>query len=136
MCCPNCGTQNPETGRFCRSCGTDRGNVSRARTSPLPQQQQQQMVDHKGRPISIDRAIIKMFSGLAFIAVAVALAVTNAGRGWWFWMLIPAFMSLGTGVAQYMRIRAAERNQPFYNPTVSNPALGGRRIIEKTTNKT
>jgi len=66
-----------------------------------------------------------MFSGLAFIAVAAALAVTGAGRGWWFWLLIPAFMSIGTGVAQYLRIRSADRGQSVYNPVISSSALGG-----------
>ncbi|MFN2501427.1 MAG: zinc-ribbon domain-containing protein, partial [Pyrinomonadaceae bacterium] len=30
MFCPKCGSQNPETGKFCRSCGTDVGGVSSA----------------------------------------------------------------------------------------------------------
>jgi hypothetical protein len=30
MFCPKCGTENPETGRFCRSCGTDLSGVSQA----------------------------------------------------------------------------------------------------------
>jgi hypothetical protein len=124
MFCPKCGTQNPDTGKFCRSCGTDLGNVSRALTSPV--QQEQPIVDHKGRPISLERAIMKMFGGFAFIAVATALAVTGAGRGWWFWLLIPAFMSIGTGVAQYVRLKSTNRALPPYNPVISNSALGGR----------
>jgi ribosomal protein L40E len=30
MFCPKCGTQNPVTGKFCRSCGTDLATVSDA----------------------------------------------------------------------------------------------------------
>src|SRR5262249_5544673 len=118
MFCPKCGTQNPDTGKFCRSCGTDLGNVSDALTGNLAPRQT--MVDHKGRPVTWERAISKLFGGLAFLAVAIVLAVTGAGRGWWFWMLIPAFFSLGAGIAQYVQLRKAEKGQLVYNPMVSD----------------
>jgi hypothetical protein len=106
MFCPKCGKQNPEDGKFCRGCGTDLGNVSNALTGQLPQARQ--LVDHKGRPVSWDKAIVKIFTGIAFLCVAVALSF-SIGRGWWFWMLIPAFTSLGAGIAQYVQLRKAER---------------------------
>jgi hypothetical protein len=71
-------------------------------------QQPRQIVDHKGRPVSWDKAIIKMFTGVAFIIVAVALSF-SIGKGWWFWMLIPAFTSLGAGVAQFVQLKKAEK---------------------------
>jgi hypothetical protein len=123
MFCPKCGTQNPETGKFCRSCGTDLGNVSQALSGRLPQTAP--VVDHKGRPISYEKAIAKIFTGLAFIAVVIALAFTMKGYPWWFWMLIPGFSSLGAGVAQYVQLRKAERGQLVYNPMIRNPAIGG-----------
>jgi hypothetical protein len=109
MFCPKCGTQNPESGKFCRSCGTDLGNVSDALTGNLSRPLA--VVDRKGRPVSYERAVVKMFTGLAFVAVAFALAFSNTGRGWWFWMLIPAFTSLGAGVAQYVQLRQAEKGK-------------------------
>jgi hypothetical protein len=109
MFCPKCGVQNPETGRFCRSCGTDLGTVSQALTGSLPQARP--LVDHKGRPISLDRAIAKMFTGLAFVAVAIALLLTGKGQGWWFWLLIPAFTSIGAGLAQYIQLRNADNRR-------------------------
>lgn len=115
MFCPKCGSQNPETGKFCRSCGTDLGNVSDALTGNLSKPRH--LVDHKGKPVSWDRAIVKLFTGLAFLVVSVVLAVTGAGRGWWFWMLIPAFMSLGAGVAQYIQLKKAEQGRPLYSPS-------------------
>src|SRR4029078_9926286 len=124
MFCPKCGTQNPETGKFCRSCGTDLGNVSQALSGQLPNAPAQ-LLDHKGKPVSIERAVVKLFTGLAFIAVAIALAVTGNGRGWWFWFLIPAFTSLGAGVAQYIQLRKLEKGLPVYSPNIASNALGG-----------
>lgn len=119
MFCPKCGGQNPDQGKYCRSCGTDLGNVSQALAgvpvAPRP------MLDHKGRPVSWDRAIVKVFSGLAFVAVSIALAF-SIGRGWWFWMLIPAFGSLGSGIAQLVQLRQAKRDTPAYSPTISQVA--------------
>jgi hypothetical protein len=50
-------------------------------------------------------AVRTIFSGLGFICVAIALAYSPIGRGWWFWMLIPAFSMLGGGVAEYFRVK-------------------------------
>ena len=113
MFCPKCGQQNPDNGKFCRGCGTDLGNVSGALAAqPRPVQ----VVNRKGKPVHWEGAITKFFTGLAFIAVSIALAFSQAGRGWWFWMLIPAFGSLGSGVAQYFQLKRAEKGQPLYQP--------------------
>ena len=120
MFCPKCGQQNPETGKFCRSCGTDLGNVSQALTGALPPQQR--LVNHKGKPIHLEGAIAKLFSGLAFIIVACILGYTRAagGQAWWFWLLIPGFGSLGSGVAQLLQIRRANQNPGFRQPDGQN----------------
>ena len=56
-----------------------------------------------------------MFSGLAFIAVAIAIAFT-IGRSWWFWLLIPAFTSLGAGIAQYIQIKNSGNSGVTFAP--------------------
>lgn len=114
MFCPKCGTQNPETGKFCRSCGTDLGNVSAALTSGTSRHLTP--VNHKGKPITLEGAITKFFMGIAFLVVSIALGVSGTGRGWWFWMLIPAFSMLGAGIAQYLQYKKAESARPFAAP--------------------
>ncbi len=104
MFCPKCGIQNPETGKFCRSCGTDLGNVSDVLSGKL--QITQTCTNRKGKPISLESALTKLFMGIAFLAVSIVLGVTGMGRGWWFWMLIPALMFVGGGIAQYLQLRS------------------------------
>ena len=121
MFCPKCGTQNPETGRFCRSCGADLGNVSEALSGNL--QKNPMLLDKKKKPISYESAITKIFSGLAFLIVALVLGYTGiaGGQFWWFWMLIPAFGSLGSGVAQYVQLKKSEgQNVSFAAPDNRN----------------
>jgi hypothetical protein len=113
MFCPKCGTQNPDEGKFCRSCGSDLGGVSTALSSPAPQR----LVNHKGKPIHLEGAITKMFTGLAFVIIAIVLSFSAMGTGWWFWMLIPAFGSLGAGIAQYIQLREAKKQQGSYPGT-------------------
>jgi hypothetical protein len=119
MFCPKCGGQNPDEGKFCRSCGTDLGNVSKA-LAPQPQQ----LFNHKGKPIHLEGAMKKLFSGIAFLMVTIALAFSQAGRGWWFWMLIPAFGAIGSGIAQYMQIRQANKGHLGYTSPGSTNVLG------------
>src|SRR5688500_570480 len=105
MFCPKCGIQNPETGKFCRSCGTDLGNVSDVLSGKL--QIEQGCRTRRGRPISLESAATKFFMGVAFITISIILGVSGMGRGWWFWMLIPGFMFIAGGVGQYMQLRSS-----------------------------
>lgn len=121
MFCPKCGTRNPETGKFCRSCGTDLSPVSDALAGKKSNKMQGfgmiepiqpiGIKNHKGKPVSLESAFGKIFMGLAFFAVSIILAVTGMGKGWWFWMLIPAFGMLGSGLAHYIQLKKTEQFQ-------------------------
>ena len=105
MFCIKCGTENPDAGKFCRSCGERIG----APTAIAPTENQGvRYVKRLGRPVSLESAIAQIFTGLAFIIVACILGYTGAAgaRVWWFWMLIPGFGSLGRGVARYFQARS------------------------------
>jgi hypothetical protein len=127
MFCPKCGQQNPESGKFCRNCGTDLGTVANALTGGLPMQAPMMpmpsLMDRKGKPVSWESAIGKLFMGIAFFAVSFFLVVSGKGGGWWFWMLIPAFMFVGMGIAQWVMLRKAEKGLPVYSPQPADPAI-------------
>lgn len=122
MFCPKCGTQNPDNGKFCRQCGTDLATVSDALIGKISGKNEgfgmmqpikpMQLWDKKGKPVHWEGAITKLFSGLAFLIISIVLSVTPMGRGWWFWMLIPAFGALGSGIAQIVQLKKNERFAP------------------------
>jgi hypothetical protein len=136
MFCPKCGTQNPETGKFCRSCGTDLGNVSAALSGnfkpslaptapvapPAPL-----MLDRRGRRMNWESALTKVFMGVAFMVVSIVLGVSGMGRGWWFWLLIPAFAMLGSGIAQCVQLKKCEQNPALSSG--SQPAAASQNEI-------
>ena len=115
MFCPKCGTQNPDDGRFCRSCGADLGNVSAALSGKLSRRHD--LVDRKGRAVSWQSAITNIFMGFAFLTVSVILGITGiyGAQVWWFWLLIPAFGCLGSGIAQTVQLKKAEKREAAFS---------------------
>jgi len=116
MFCPKCATQNLEGASYCRSCGANISLIPHALSGQLPQAvEDDEIVNGRHRrrrdrsKPSLDHACKNVFMGIAFLLVSIALAFSRMGRGWWFWMLIPAFSMMGSGVAQYIRIRQREK---------------------------
>ncbi|HEV2912424.1 MAG TPA: zinc ribbon domain-containing protein [Pyrinomonadaceae bacterium] len=115
MYCPNCGTNNLEGARYCRSCGVDISLVPQALTGRMIEDKSVAVRDEgrrgrrrqKGEP-SLEKAIKNIFMGLAFLVITLVLAFTPMGTAWWFWMFIPAFAMIGGGVAEWIRLKQAE----------------------------
>jgi hypothetical protein len=127
MFCPKCATQNLDAAKFCRSCGANVSLIPQALSGQLPQAVENDLeYDGRGRrrrgrrEASLDGAFRNAFMGIAF--VLVALALSRIGAGWWFWMLIPAFSMMGTGVAQYIRLKE-NKNRAFPTGSFSQPSL-------------
>jgi hypothetical protein len=137
MFCPKCATQNLDGASYCRSCGANISLIPHALSGQLPQAAPDDVdLDsregrrHGRRGLSLDHAFKNAFMGIAFLLVALALSFSRMGAGWWFWMLIPAFSMMGSGVAQYIRLKEREKrafptgrfNQPSLQPPLQ-PAL-------------
>jgi hypothetical protein len=114
MFCPKCATQNLDGASFCRSCGANISLVPQALNGQPIQYEEPddsraaRRARRRGKELSLDHSFKNIFMGVAFLIVAIALS-RSIGAGWWFWMLLPAFSLMGTGIAQYIRIRERER---------------------------
>lgn len=141
MFCPKCGTQNPETGKFCRSCGTDIGVVTSVLSGKIPIADGNAFalakLENTGKlPKHPDEifadGIKETFGGAGFVAVALVLAFTGliGGKVWWFWLLIPAAFMIGSGIANMWKAKRMTKrlelnaNQPnFLSQPQANAAL-------------
>lgn len=137
MFCPKCATQNLEGASFCRSCGANISLIAEALSGQLPQAREDEGLDigrrsrrrHRREP-SLEHAFKNVFMGIAFMIVSMALAFSRMGTGWWFWMMIPAFSLMGTGVAQYIRLKDREKRS-FLPGRVAQPSMESRRRVEE-----
>ncbi len=141
MFCPKCGTENPNNGKFCRSCGTDIGIVSQALTGKLSvkgefdyalAELEEKDKRRKNPDDLFAEGIKELVGGAAFVAVAIILAFTGiiGGKFWWFWLLIPAGFMIGSGIANTWKAKRLTKrlesnaNQPnFLSQPPTNAAL-------------
>jgi zinc-ribbon domain len=141
MFCPKCATQNMDNARFCRACGADISLVPQAMSGRLAEVQPadldalSQTGDairrrrrHRREP-SLDKAVKSIFMGIGFLITTIALAFLPMGRGWWFWMFIPAFSMLGGGVAEIVRMKM-ERKLPSSGVAPAAAVPPGARATE------
>ncbi|HLO00121.1 MAG TPA: zinc ribbon domain-containing protein [Pyrinomonadaceae bacterium] len=117
MFCPRCAAQNLDGASFCRVCGANISLIPQALLGDLRPVRQDGEIHIGGRvrnrygrrEPSLDHVFKNVFMGIAFLLVSIALAFSRMGGGWWFWMLIPAFSMMGTGIAQYIRLKEQEK---------------------------
>ena len=118
MFCPKCATQNLEGTSFCRSCGAQISLIPQALTGQTPEAVANESHGDRrprGKELSLDHSFKNIFMGIAFLIVAIALW-RSIGARWWFWMLFPAASLMGTGIAQYIRIKKQEKKSLLVSP--------------------
>ena len=130
MFCPKCAASNLEGASFCRSCGANISLIPSALGGNLPQAKDEQVEQgvcnrkHDKEP-RLEHAFKNVFMGFAFLIIAIALSMSRMGMAWWYWMLIPAFSMMGTGIAQYIRVREFEKRSMapgnYVQPSIQPP---------------
>ena len=123
MFCPKCATNNLDGASFCRTCGANISLVPQALTGQLAQSPPEAIEEgrrgrRRNRELTLDQALKNIFLGFAFLIIAIALS-RSIGQGWWFWMLLPAFSMMGTGVAQVIRVRERDKRASLAPPPMS-----------------
>ncbi len=125
MYCPKCGIENPDTGKFCRKCGTDLSGVSEMLESPTGGLSRYNITGtgspfgahdgkrqkHSKNPDDIWAGGIRnTIYGLGFLVIALVLFLTNVagGSSWWWAMLFPGFSMIASGIANLAKANRLE----------------------------
>ena len=120
MFCPKCATQNLDGASFCRTCGANISLVPQALTGKLTKPEEggegAPIGRKRNKEVTLEHAFKNIFSGLAFLIISIVLSRTGIGHTWWFWMLIPAFVMAGTGLAQFIRIQERQKQLQMQAP--------------------
>lgn len=143
MFCPKCGTENPETGKFCRSCGTDISGISKALNKKSSSSDDLWGGDEvwggnwtgnscdpltgekidKSDPDDIFNSGVKsVITGFGFAVISLVLLFTGVagGKTWWWAMLFPAFFSFANGVSGILKANSLRRKQSQGYPMMQN----------------
>lgn len=98
------------------------GNLPQPSEEPVEQSGRNRRHEKEPR---LEHAFKNVFMGFAFLIIAIALSFSRMGMAWWFWLLIPAFSMMGTGLAQYIRVREFEKRRGapdnYVTPSIQPP---------------
>jgi len=127
MYCPNC-TAVIEGSKYCRACGANVSLVAQALTGQLGSGELAEATAER-RSRVIEKAVSSLFSGLGLIVASIAvLNFAPGGRIWWYWLLVPAFASIGHAASQYLRYREIGRSRQVESPEALTARLSADRL--------
>ena len=133
MFCPKCATNNLDGASFCRSCGANISLVPQALTGqmtpPPVTEAEGGCRTRRGRELTLEQPFKNFFLGISFVVISIVLSRT-IGQGWWFWMLIPAFSLMATGLAQFIRLQEHAKRASLAPPPVGRTFVEPPRPVE------
>ena len=142
MFCPKCDTQNLDGASFCRSCGANISLVPQALSGQLVQPPQPPVTEsgggcrtRRGKELTLEHSFKNFFMGVAFVIISIVLSRT-IGQVWWFWMLLPAFMFMATGLAQFIRLQEHAKKASLAPPPVGRSFMETPRPVSSVTEGT
>jgi hypothetical protein len=108
MFCPKCASENPDNGKFCRSCGANLSNVLAAVEGEILFENEYSNKISVGELRST--AIRNIVLGFGFLFTAVFLFTIPPRDGiFWLFAMIPGFCLLASGISRYVKSDALKK---------------------------
>lgn len=122
MFCPKCGIENPDNGKFCRSCGANLSNVLAVVEGILSEEEVA-----KNSPAELfSTGVRNIVLGFGFLAASVFLFTIPPRDGiFWLLMMIPGFCLLASGIGRIIKSNAVKKEvNEAHHPSLSTKHSG------------
>lgn len=120
MYCPKCGTENPDDGKFCRSCGANIIGVLSVVEGSLPEN----IVLPENRNVAeiYSTGIRNLILGFGFFLTTVFVKSMPGDTYFWMLFLIPAFCLLASGISRIVKaeeMKKSRKAMPYQIPILN-----------------
>lgn len=109
MFCPKCGAENPNDGKFCRSCGANLSNVLAVVDGKFSEPQE--IIETENHTELKSTGVRNVLLGLGFVAIGVFLFAMPGDTIFWLLAMLPGFFLFASGVSRIMTADAAKNNK-------------------------
>ena len=122
MFCPKCGIENPDNGKYCRSCGANLSNVLAVVEGNLSSEQ---MLIVEENPAELySTGIRNIILGLGFLLAGIFLFTIPPHDGiFWLLMMIPGFSLLASGISRWIKADSLKKERVARVNVIQQPTF-------------
>lgn len=127
MFCPNCGIENPDNGKFCRSCGANIINVLAVMHGTVPELNESAGKEDYAELYST--GVRNTILGAGFLVTSVFLFTLPGNTFFWLLAMIPAFFLIASGVKKILKSEELKKQIMFRSLPRSFPNVPNKQFL-------
>ena len=109
MFCPKCGTENPDNGRFCRSCRAEISNVLAAIDVNLATVRSDNNLKREDSNDLYIKGIRNVILGMGLLVASIFVKIMPGDTLLWLYLMIPAIVLVASGIPKILKAEAVKK---------------------------